>query len=355
MEIGSEFWVDFHKIGDDDLDCEIPFWLKKFGNVVLTSSGRGAISIVLSQIEPKEKRALLPSYICESVIIPFEEAGYEVVYYDLDEYLTPKDIDIYSNDIGVFFHMGYFGFPTNKKLHDIVLELKSRSVTIIEDVTHTLFSIVRYPIYNDFVIGSIRKWFGLPSGGFLATSKTISTKLPDPPINLINLRIKSLQKKFEYIKTMNQSLKDEYLLGFRKAEQMLDLDLAVYGIDSVSKQIIQSTSIDRIQRVRKANYSYLLRSLLDINGIKVILKKIENDITPIFFPIYVESDRDKLRFQLVEKEIYCPIHWPIPNQLKGRLDSKTQNIYHSILSIPCDQRYGIDDMSRIVDTIKELI
>jgi dTDP-4-amino-4,6-dideoxygalactose transaminase len=41
--------------------------------------------------------------------------------------------------------------------------------------------------------------------------------------------------------------------------------------------------------------------------------------------------------------------------LEGHLSSETKEIYDSILSIPCDQRYGIKDMKRIIDVIKELV
>ena len=51
-EIGSEFWVDRNNLPEDSI--EIPYWLNRFGNVVLTTSGRAAISLALSQFKPKK-------------------------------------------------------------------------------------------------------------------------------------------------------------------------------------------------------------------------------------------------------------------------------------------------------------
>ena len=75
----------------------------------------------------------------------------------------------------------------------------------------------------------------------------------------------------------------------------------------------------------------------------------------VFFPIYVKGNRDRLRLDLINRKIYCPIHWSIPEQVKGYLDNKTEYIYNSILSIPCDQRYNGDDKWRIISTIEELV
>ena len=349
-EIGSEFWIDdnnlFHGTN------EIPLWLSRFGNVVLTTSGRGALSLLLDQVKPRVKRVLLPSYICDSVILPFEVAGYELIYYDADKYLKPIEIEsIKNSNVGIFLHMGYFGFPTNEILSDTILSLKSDSVIIIEDVTHTLFEEDHNLVKSDFIIGSIRKWFGTPSGGFLASDKNIKFELLDTDNEFVPLRISSLHQKFKYMKLKNKSLKSTYLSGINRAEQILDEDVKAYKIDQQSETIIKNFDYKQLQSSRKRNYEFLLKHLSDVDGIEVIFSDLGNDVTPIFFPIYVKSNRDELRRKLIENEIYCPIHWPIPKQVNGNLNIITKNIYESILSLPCDQRYQIEDMHRIINEI----
>ncbi len=350
MEIGSEFWIDKNKlILDSD---EIPLWLSRFGNCVLTTSGRGALSLLLEQVKPRVKSVLLPSYICDSVILPFEQAGYELTYYDVDKYLKPIDIDVIKNsNVGIFLHMGYFGFSTNEILSDLISSLKSESVITIEDVTHTLFSQRNKPIESDFIIGSIRKWFGIPSGGFLASDKTINFELIDANVDFINIRRSSLHLKFEYMNSGNESIKSTYLSGFNRAEHILDEDIKPYKIDHESEVIIKNLDNKELQSYRQRNYEFLLKHLRDVDGIEVIFNDVENDVIPMFFPIYVKSNRDELRRKLIENEIYCPVHWPIPKQVNGHLNITTKNIYDSILSIPCDQRYQIEDMRRIINEI----
>jgi selenocysteine lyase/cysteine desulfurase len=349
-EIGSEFWIDKNNlILDRD---EIPSWLSQFGNVVLTTSGRGALSLLLDHVKPRVKRVLLPSYICESVILPFEVAGYELTYYDVDKNLKPTDIEsIKNSNIGIFLHMGYFGFYTNEILADLIPTLKSKSVIIIEDVTHTLFSSNIQPIESDFIIGSIRKWFGIPSGGFLASDRNMTFELNDANSSFINIRRSSLYQKFEYINSGNESIKTAYLSGFNQAEQILYEDIRPYKIDHESEVIIKSLDNKELQSYRQKNYKFLLSHLRNVEEIEIIFTDVKNDVTPMFFPIYVKNNRDELRRKLIEKDIYCPIHWPIPKQVNGHLNIITKRIYDSILSIPCDQRYRINDMRRIINEI----
>ena len=283
-EIGSEFWVDRNNLPEDSI--EIPYWLNRFGNVVLTTSGRGAISLLLKQIKPKTKKVLLPSYICDSVISPFKNAGYELTYYDVDRYFRPNNIEsIKNSDIGIFLHMGYFGFLTNEGISNAISSLKSKSIIVIEDVTHTLFSYRIKSIDNDFVIGSIRKWFGTPSGGFLASHRNIDCELFDSANYFLSLRETSLHRKFEYLKSGDETLKSIYLLGFKRAEQILDEDIKPYKIDRNSEMIIKSIDNKQLESSRKRNYEFLLKQLNNVDGIEVIFNNLKIILLNVFLSI----------------------------------------------------------------------
>ncbi|XMB72263.1 hypothetical protein RJI07_09175 [Mycoplasmatota bacterium WC30] len=352
MEIGSEFWID------DEINFQkktkMPYWLSKFGNITLTTSGRGALSLLLSQIKPTVKKALLPSFICSSVILPFEIYGYEIDYYDLDEYFKPVNIDsIIDSNVGLFLHMGYFGFTCNDALYDAISLLKSKSVIVVEDATHTLFSKHLKKIDNDFVIGSIRKWFGIPSGGFLASRDNLKFEPLNCTSEFINIRYQGLLQKFDYIISNNESIKADYLAAFAKAELILDNDIKPCKIDNISKTIIKNVDDTKIKFSRRENYYYLSRYLSGVKNIKIIYPDIENNITPMFFPIYVVGKRDELRNHLISNKIYCPIHWPVSPKINKKISEITNGIYESILSIPCDQRYNIEEMDIIVCCIRD--
>ncbi|MDT2865750.1 DegT/DnrJ/EryC1/StrS family aminotransferase [Vagococcus carniphilus] len=345
MEIGSEFIIN----KTNNNRTGLPLFLTKYSNLKFTSSGRGAIALVLESIKPKKRKVLLPIYICESVISTFKFYGYEICFYDLADNFVPKTLD-YS-DIGVFFHMGYFGFDTNKSLSKEINLMKSSSIIVIEDVTHSMLSESDTFYESDYYIGSLRKWIGIPSGGFAAGSQSLN-QLSEEQTEFVNIRKKSFELKKKYFLTKNKSLKIKYLNKFSEAEKILDKDIKGYLIDTESLNIVKNTNFLEISSVRRKNFQYLLDNFKETPNIEIVFKELQDNITPLFFLIKVKINRDLLRSFLSKENIYCPIHWPIIEDVAKEVrKSKFENVYHEILSIPCDQRYNLEDMERILRVI----
>lgn len=357
QEIGSEYWVD--EIADihDDIT---PHWIKSWENVVLTASGRGAISLLLEEIEEviTYRTILLPSYICESVINPFVKKGYTCYFYDINPNMEPNMDSLnqmLNKDIGIFLHMGYYGFPTSNSLGSQIRALKGKAIIIIEDITHSLFSNYERYIENDYYIASIRKWMGLPSGGLLASRIHKFKVNLNLDMHFSELRKDALRLKAQYIKSPNNDLKSVFLKMFSEAESILDHDSGAYCIDKNSIAILNELNIKELIDKRKSNFNCLLETLSKINGLELTFKELPKGICPFFFPIYIKSDRNQFRAELVSQGIYCPIHWPIPEQVELEYFVASQFIYNNIISLPCDQRYSIEDMKRMSCSIKEVI
>jgi len=352
MEIGSEFWLDNIPI---EWNSDIPDWIEKFGNTVLTSSGRGAISLLLHEVQPKLKTALLPAYICNSVILPFIAQGYTCYFYDTNSDLTPDFESIVARgDIGIFLHMGYYGFPTNNGLLDIIKRFKTESTIIVEDITHTLFSNYQRFEENDYYMASIRKWMGLPSGGFLASpNRTVESTLRHNQL-FANIRREAQLVKARYLSGGDEALKSRYLDLFAKGEAVLDSDIEPYHIDALSMALISMVDVNGLIDKRRANFKILSEGLKNVKYIESIFTGLPENICPLFYPIYIKKKRSEICQKLIEKNIYCPIHWPVPEQIECRHFENAANIYNIVLSIPCDQRYGVEDMKRVVSVLRGL-
>lgn len=352
-EIGSEFWLD--AIPNQSAKT-IPQWLTRYGMTVsLTMSGRGAITLLLSQVTPKYKTVLLPAYICESVIQPFIEKEFKCYFYDVNIDLSPniESICLYK-DIGIFLHMGYFGFPSNSNLNEVVNHFKDQNTIIVEDITHTLFSKNKRFEANDYYIGSIRKWFGTPSGGFVASNQKMKNAI-EKNEEFINLRTKALLNKGKYMQTGNQRLKELSLKQFSEAEELLNKDVAPYSIDRLSLKLLNDLDVTKLNEKRRKNFETISEGLRNINYLKPIYKKLNKNVCPTFFPILINENRNSIRKLLIDEKIYSPIHWSIPKQIKELgLSKRTSKIYDTILSIPCDQRYGINEMERVISILKNL-
>ena len=352
MEIGSEFWLNnLPNVSRN----KAPKWLEEFGNSILTSSGRGAINLLLQQVNPQYKSVLMPAYICESVILPFIENGYTCYFYKINNNFSADIESIQSfKNIGIFIHMGYFGFSTNSNLMDVLKSLKNSSIIIIEDITHTLFSEFNRSEENDYYIGSIRKWFGVPSGGFLASPKR-SIKGPEFTNEVFSeLRTMALINKGKYINTNDESIKSLFLNQFAEAETLLDRDVTTYSMDEFSIELINLLNVEELVSKRRKNFKVLSGGLKHVNYLKASFDELKKHTCPMFYPLLINKRRDEIRKRLTEEKIYCPIHWPIPNQIEDTNLDNTIGIYNTILSIPCDQRYGSNDMERIISVLKSI-
>ena len=88
-----------------------------------------------------------------------------------------------------------------------------------------------------------------------------------------------------------------------------------------------------------------------ITGLSIIFSVLPDDVTPLYFPILVDN-RVQWQDLLADNDIYAPVVWPKADHCPD-IDDNSQMIYDKILCIPIDQRYGIDDMDRIVKVINK--
>ena len=352
MEIGSEFWLN-----DTEVACKVakePDMFQQYGTAVFTASGRSAIQLLLQEMNPICKTVLLPAYICESVIAPFVNQGYRCLFYELEKDLSPGIAScVRQEPIGIFLHLGYFGFHSDNGIQQLLRELKQTGTVIVEDVTHTLFSTYGRFCENDYYIASLRKWMGLPSGGMLASQNCRLSNRVEQNYEFAELRKEALALKQSYIRHQEPELKIRYLQLFALAEECLDREIAPVGMDEMSKQILCGIDWQELIQKRRENYRFLTEELKDRQEFVSVFETPDSDICPLFFPVFVKSEREQLRNYLREEQIYCPVHWKVPRWIDLAERQTTAWIYSRILSIPCDQRYGIEDMARVVTKIKE--
>ena len=329
-EIGSEFWDV--PVTSCDNNLFISDRIRWF------VSGTAALEFILEDIRTTKniKKACIPSWCCSCMIEPFVKRNIEVVFYpvflsDKNE-LTCDFSGIDNTDITL--ELTYFGY------NEIHIINHPSSGVVIRDVTHSIFCNVHY--YADYWFGSLRKWAGFWTGGFAGKHDEWTIKYHPPLANqvYINCRSKAMEDKRKYIGGIIDN--KEYLLLFDEAEAYLDSCGIKQGTER-DIAIARKLDITCLKNRRRRNASFLLEYLKEF----AVYRELKDEDCPLFVPITVPNDiRDELRQFLINKEIYCPIHWPITNL--HSLDEKTKKIYDTEISIVCDQRYELNDMERII-------
>ena len=269
------------------------------------------------------KRIHVPTYTCYVVNDAIQQEDCEVVSYTLDSNLMPtrefpkEDFIIYNN---------YFGCTGNK-----VNELAAIYHNLIVDNAQAFY----YQPNCRAAIYSPRKFFGLPDGGILRGKD-----------------IPSLQLKQGYSVDISLHLLKRHDYGAQAGYQDFctnDKALEKYDLDSMSSltmALMGNIDYERVRKQRLANFFYLKEHLPTAFPISMDM----NDV-PLVFPLLIENG-DELRAKLIQNKIFCARYWPNVFYAVNK-SSVEYNLTKNIVAIPIDQRYVVEDMERIIETISK--
>ena len=355
-EIGSNFWIS-----PNDGKCgkllESPFQFGyKGSDYVWLSTGRSATKLVLQTIEERnphiKKVALLPPFTCHTVYEPFQALGYEIhtLPISVDLSISAEDIIQFQKvtNASVLLVHRYYGFDTLSGFDLVVDDLRKKGVIVIEDCTQCLYS--DFQVSDaDYFVGSIRKWCGVPDGGFaICRDGQFEHKPKRSDEKMVEAKRIASELKYQYLFD-GKGDKPTFKVRYREAEELLDNQNELFAIGDLSAAIQAELDVDLLIKKRRNNYSVLLDGFKDVLGVKVLFDYLPASVAPLYFAILVE-DRSSLQGLLAENDIYAPVVWPKADNCPP-VDEIANLIYNRILCIPIDQRYNEEDMRRIIRVI----
>ncbi|EGP4746872.1 hypothetical protein M4I74_12255 [Enterococcus faecium] len=350
-EIGSNFWAEKSPFQNVDIDTTI--FNVNYDDISYTSSGRDAIKLVLGDIDQNKRKVLLPEFTCDSVIQPFVDINCEISFYpintdlSINKFLFENRVFSFKPDI-IYIH-NYFGFNTSSTIRNVLDNIDRNDVIIIEDITQALYSSYER-IKSNYFIGSFRKWAGIPDGGFAIKKEGKIKNKPQRVSNkFLKIKIEAMELKNKYM-SLGVGVKDDFLRRYAEAERTLDTQKHIYRMSDYSLKLQAGLDIEKICRKRRANYEALLDSLRESNRLSIVFDSLPDDVVPLYFPILCVESRNQIQTLLRNHMIYAPIVWP-QSDFISQLNNDTEFVYTKILCIPCDQRYDIDDMDKIISVL----
>lgn len=384
MEIGSVY--EINPQAAERADFEKPVQLKLGGvekfkkqNIVYTASGREAISLALYSLEKENpqvcKKCLMPAYMCDTVFIPFKKAGWELVFYHVGKDMNADGQElkriIEEHNPGMLFIHPYYGVDTWEKLRPALEQYQREGLLLMEDVTQSYYLQTDYTA--DYIVGSLRKWYAVTDGGFVATDHLLETEMLEYEEAFARRRLNMQTQKWKYLKEIQSrpvfdalekqewvekilprliKEKEEYLSENRRLEEELDHYKEPAAVSHLAANMLVHEDEKACEERRKANCEILHKGLRNKNSIALIFPEFVNGTAPLYFPVYMEN-RDELQRYLRERDIYVPVLWPVGSENESCLSEDEQYIFSHLAAIPMDQRYGEEDMKRIVDVIEE--
>lgn len=308
------------------------------GRDLFLVNGRSGIWLLVNRLRPPQ--AWVPSYLCHTIVGAIDPnmtvLRFYEVNYDLRVQSNQWVSEVTSGDLVIF--IDYFGFPYD---HQLAVYVKEKGAWVLEDACQALLS-RHVGTLSDFVLFSLRKWIGVPDGGILRLPESspvtgISLEEPKATWWLKALQATILRREFD-----DGLSTREWFKIFREAEDTAAT--GPYAMSQLSRAIIEN-SVDYaiIAKRRIDNYRTLLGRLASY----AMFPRIEPDVIPLGFPVRV-AKRDAVRQALFERQIYPPVHWAIDGVVPPEYE-ESHRLARQIMTLPCDQRYGAEDMERMAE------
>ncbi len=182
---------------------------------------------------------------------------------------------------------------------------------------------------------SVRKFFGVPDGGVACSSALRTSLIKDNNSAVFN---------------SHQLIRDTMgaeagFQEFRNNELLLCSQPLSY-MSAYSQSVLPKIPYEIIKQTRLNNFDYLSSKLASTN--KMSLNMNAEFKCPMAYPYY--SDNLELRKKLIQNKIYVPTYWPELLEV-CETDSVEYHLAQKLLPLPIDQRYGEEDMQRIIDVI----
>lgn len=293
-------------------------------NAIQLNSARNALLYVIKS--KKIKKIYTPYYMCDS--IDFISNYCQREYYDIDDKFLPMLNKKMSEDEYIYV-VNYFGIIDN----ELILKLKEKYINIIIDNVQAFF---QKPVNTVDTIYSCRKFLGVTDGAYLYTN------------NILNETLKNDESKdrYEYVLGRLETSPQEHFEEYRKNEELLN-KLELMNMSKTTKTLLGAFDYEKIKNARTINFKYLNNNLMNINKLK--LKNIEGAFA---YPLYI-NDATILRKELIKNNVFIPTLWP--NVISDNKSKKACDLAKNILVLPCDQRYTVDEMNKIIKIIKEKI
>lgn len=333
---GWEFLIELH-------DPILPLWLQGSLYIQLANA-RSGLRLLAGHLNPLN--IWLPAYLCESIVMSFVTFEGKINYYPVDTTLNSVNRNwldnVKENDLVVV--IDYFGWrPDNGLLEQI----RATGAYILEDASQAILT-ADVGAGVDYCLYSPRKFFPVPDGGVLCAKGRASL----PRVTLEQSPNAWWFQAFDAVMLRGEFDKHG---GDRKWFELFQLSeaqspIGMYQMSEFSTRALSTLfDYEAIASTRIRNYRFLADNL----GDWAFRPNLPIGTVPLGFPVSI-PERDKVRQYMFANKIYPAVHWSVPIDVPSSF-TDSRRVAKKIMTLPCDQRYEIADMERMITIIKDAI
>ena len=312
----------YFELADKDCECgRMPV------DGIAFNTCRNALEYIILQLSDA-KRIFVPYYTCEAVIEPIKRMPIEYVFYHINEHLEIAD-EIALQDGDYLIANNYFGIKDAyiAKLAD------KYGDRLIVDNAQALFAPVLPSVKSAY---STRKYVGVADGGFAVGVSAIG---------VVNYEEDNSSEHDSHLYIRKEHGAEAGFKDYQVNECKLD-NQPIRRMSPQTKEILSQIDYDSIIEKRRQNYLYLSKALEERNLLQ--LPSVDSFACPMVYPFMTNDE--SLRSRLIQNKVFVARYWP--NVLEwcdeDELEYKLATL---IIPLPIDQRYGVEDMGKIVEII----
>lgn len=295
---------------------------------LLMNSGRHSLEYILRTLG-HIKRLWIPYYTCDVVLQPIGRLGIPYSFYHINmDFVLAEDIKL---EVGEYLiYTNYFGI-----MDEYCKNLVNRyGENLILDYAQAFYSLHIEGI-NTFY--SPRKFVGIPDGGIAYTNKSIDIELQNDH---------SYGRCAHLLKRHDLQPMDGYNDFKDSSHQIASSCLS--KMSNLTQKMLSSLNYAAIRERRVTNFTFLHAHLSDSNLLQI--PSIESFSCPMVYPY--QTNDTTLRARLIENQVFVATYWPNVLEWCNEGDLEYE-LCKNIIPIPIDQRYGEEDMKRVIEIIKQ--
>ncbi len=286
------------------------------------SSGRACLSYLIEQ--KGIRKIALPDYNCDVVAEVCRAHGLQIRSYPIGPDLRPQDTAGEPDEW--LYLVNYYGQMTEEELRDWA----GRFPKLVVDNAQAYYDL---PLPGVDTLYTCRKFIGVADGGFLYTDAPERELPPD----------ESLERMDFVLGRFERTAGEFFATAARNNDE---LSFEPKRMSRLTENLLRAADDARIRDARTRNFRLLHEALGGINRLSV--REVEGAYA---YPLRLPNG-PAVRKELIEKKIYVPMLWPnvTAEQPAG---SEACRLATEILPLPCDQRYGGEEIRFIADSVWE--
>lgn len=291
---------------------------------VKLNCGRNALAYL---IEARNiKKIAIPKFMCDSCDGIVQKYGVVTRYYSIGSDLKPIDVELEDDEW--LYLVNYYGQLSNEYIKSI----KIKHDKLIVDHAQAYFQM---PLDGVDTLYTCRKFFGVSDGAILYTNKKLYRELE---------RDESFERMHFLLGRYERNASEFY--SEYVSNNCIFENEPIKSMSKLTENLLRGVNYEKVRDIRTENFAYLQDKLGEVNKLNLSVP-----IGAFMYPLYLENGAE-IREKLLKKKIYIPTLWP------AVFSRCTENMLEydmakNILPLPCDQRYGEQDMKYMCEMLNE--